>query len=288
VTRFIRLIESPAPAPPSEATFEFGACSDVGRVRQNNEDFFGAALELNLFVLSDGMGGMSSGEVASRLTVETVLAHCREAESDPRLVMAGPKIAGVTGATRHLASAIHLANRKVREAWQGRGGHAGMGATVIAARCVQERLSLAHVGDSRAYRLRDRRLERLTQDHSLTAEFARRGHVIEENSGSGMQNVLLRAVGMEPEVEVDVSEDLLLAGDTLLLCSDGLTHELPDAKIESVLQTYKDVQAAADHLVDAANQAGGADNVTAIVVRYSAKQTGMFSGLDRLRRRFEI
>jgi serine/threonine protein phosphatase PrpC len=261
---------------------EFGARSDTGCVRENNEDSYRVAPEMSLFVLSDGMGGLESGEVASRMAVDTVLAHCREAEANPSLPFAGEPIQGICGASNRLASAIRLANEVVHRAAQQGAGHRGMGATVVAVRFADERMSVAHVGDSRIYRLRGGELEQLTQDHSFVAEQVRRGQMTaEEAASSTMQNVLVRALGIDPAVKVDVSEELVIEGDTILLCSDGLTRELSDTQIAAVLGECAEAQEAASRLVDLAKQAGGGDNVTVIVLRHAAKPVGAFARIGK-------
>ena len=261
---------------------EFGARSDMGRARPNNEDSFCVAPEVNLFVLSDGMGGQSSGEVASRLTSDTVVAHCREALANPSLRLQGDAISGASQAANRLASAIRLANRAVHHSAQENAAYSGMGATVVAVLLDDERACIAHVGDSRAYRLRNRELESLTQDHSFIAEQVRQGMMsAEEANHSNLQNVLMRAVGADAEVEVEVNEELFAEDDTLLLCSDGLTKELSDAQIANVLAKNDDAQVAADQLVQLANDAGGSDNITVIVLRHAPKLVGTFGKLGR-------
>jgi protein phosphatase len=157
-----------------------------------------------------------------------------------------------------------------------------MGATAIAACFTDERMSLAHVGDSRAYMLRGGQLEQLTEDHSFVAEQVRRGMMTQEEAAtSRMQNVLLRALGIEPEVEVDVDEELMGEDDTLLLCSDGLTRELSDAQITAVLREGSDAQESANRLIELANDAGGRDNITVIVVREALKPVGAFARIGR-------
>jgi serine/threonine protein phosphatase PrpC len=246
---------------------DMGAVSDTGCVRENNEDSFGLAPEMNLAVLSDGMGGLASGEVASRLTVDTILAHCREAEVNPSLPFAGGQPEGVAAISSRLASAVRLANQAVHQAAKNAAGQS-MGATVVAVRFTPERMSVAHVGDSRVYRLRAGQIAQLTQDHSFVAEEVRRGRMTEEEaSGSKLQNVLLRALGIEPDVEVDLAEEVVLEGDSVLLCSDGLTRELSDSQIAGVLGEGGDAQRTAARLIDLAKQAGGGDNITAIVIR---------------------
>ena len=261
---------------------EFGARSDVGRMRQNNEDAFRVAPEIGLFVLSDGMGGQSSGEVASRLASETVVAHCREASQNPSLPIAGKHIEGISEAGNRLASAIRLANRAVYQAAQQNALQAGMGATLVAVMLTEERVNIAHVGDSRVYRFRNGKLESLTQDHSFIAEQVRQGLMTEqEANNSNLQNVLLRAVGVDAEVEVEVNEELLAEDDALLLCSDGLTKELSDDQIANVLDEIDDPQAAADQLIKLANDAGGSDNISVIVLRQAPKLVGAFERLGR-------
>src|SRR5579872_1814035 len=162
---------------------DFAARSDTGRARENNEDSFYTASELGLFVLSDGMGGLDSGEVASKLTVETVYAHCRDAEANPNLAYEGEQIEGASEVSNRLASAIQLANKVVHAAAESSeaapgadakaadgSGSKGMGATVVALQFFDDRVSVAHVGDSRAYRLRGGEFLQLTDDHSLVAQ----------------------------------------------------------------------------------------------------------------------
>ena len=275
----LRLPRTRTASATAEFPMDVGSRTDPGRVRENNEDSLLVAPKLNLFAISDGMGGLACGEVASRLTVDTVLDHCQEAYENPALALFGKSREGVNETSRRLASAIQLANRTVHRAAQEKGGARGMGATVVAVRYAKDCLTIAHIGDSRAYRLRDGRFEKLTRDHSFAAEQVRLGQLTEdEASGSGLRNILTRAVGVEPEVEAEIREERLMGGDVILLCSDGLTHELSDKQIASVfLRDAKNAQEAAARLVDLANRAGGADNITAIVLR----QPG---GLSRTRR----
>ena len=259
---------------------QFGARTDTGRVRENNEDSYRVAPEINLFVLSDGMGGQASGEVASRLAAETIIAHCREACENPSLALAGTPVEGVSDTSNRLASAIRLANKVVNEEANKDESRHGMGATVVAVWIADGRMSLAHVGDSRIYRLRGSEFEQLTQDHSFVAEQVRRGLITEQEAReSKMQSVLLRALGIEPEVEVALDEQLVMDGDVVLLCSDGLTRELSDEQISGVLGEIKDAKAAADRLVDLAKDAGGGDNITAIVIGQSRKRMGFLARL---------
>lgn len=262
---------------------EFGMRSDVGRARENNEDSFALAPELNLFVLSDGMGGLAAGEAASRLTTEMVVNHCRTAASNPSLALIGEHLPGLSQSSNRLASAIRTANREVYAAAQKNEQKRGMGATVVAVWIVDpQRVSVANVGDSRVYRLRGSDFVQITEDHSFVADQVRRGLMTEyEATQSNMQSVLLRALGVEPEVQVDVTEKDLTEGDTFLLCSDGLTRELSNTQISAILADTENPQEAASELIDLANQAGGGDNITSVVVRYAAKPVRAFARIGK-------
>jgi PPM family protein phosphatase len=261
---------------------QFGARSDVGCVRENNEDSFRVAPEMNLFVLSDGMGGLASGEIASRLSVDCVVRHCGDARANPSQPLVGRRIDGISETSNRLASAIRLANQAVRDAAKEKSAEGRMGATLVAVRVEGQRLSIAHVGDSRIYRLRNGGFEQLTRDHSFVAEQMLHGRMTaEEASSSALQSVLIRAIGIEPEVDVDANDELLMEGDTMLLCSDGLTRELSDEQIAGILRENEDAQEAADTLVDFAKQAGGGDNITVIVVRCSPKPVGAFARISK-------
>src|SRR5579863_3781127 len=253
-----------------------GARTNLGRVRKNNEDYYEIDSALELYVLSDGMGGQAHGEVASKLAVQTILTHCRQAENSQATPLFGKPSADVSERTNRLASAIHLANQKVFETAAGNPEQWGMGATVVAAWVDAQKLSIAHVGDSRAYLLRAGSMDQLTADHSLVAEKVRVGILTpQEADASELQSVLTRAVGTSGTVEVDTDEQVLLAGDFLLLCSDGLRRMVTDPEIASTLLTSGSAQEAADRLVDLANEYGGIDNVSAIVIRVTKKPEGV-------------
>jgi protein phosphatase len=253
----------------------------VGCVRELNEDNLRIVPELNLFILSDGIGGAAHGEVASEIAVTTIEEHCRKSSSDPSLSYEGDLRPDLTERTNRLASALRLANRAIHEAASSDASMRGMGATIVAIWLDGERLSLAHVGDSRAYRLRQQSLDQLTRDHSLVAEQVRLGILTPEQAErSEYQTMLIRALGASETVEVDVDEHVMIDGDAYLLCSDGLSRMIPDEKIAEAIVSVKKAQKAADHLVDLAKEAGGLDNVTAILVRCQPKARGLF-GLFR-------
>jgi PPM family protein phosphatase len=256
---------------------ESGARSDVGQVRKNNEDNFRVEPSLELFVLSDGMGGQASGEVASAIAVETVVEHCRDAAKNgdaPEFF--GEPTPGLSDPTNRLGSAIRLANHKIFETGVSDPARKGMGATVVACWVTDRRLSLAHVGDSRIYLLRSGSFDQLTADHSLVADLVRGGILTPQQAEvSEQQSILTRALGSQPAVEVDLDEQMLLAGDVVLLCSDGLSRTVTSPEIASTLETYPDPQKAADRLIELANENGGEDNVTAIVVRVTPEPKGV-------------
>ena len=262
-----------------------GGVSDMGRVRTNNEDCFRIVAPLNLFVLSDGMGGEAHGEVASAMAVETVVKHCMEALDNPAVTLYGEQQPGWSEKTKRLSSAAHLANKKIFTSALEHPEQHGMGATLTTAWIDGSRLSIAHVGDSRAYLLRSGILQQLTSDHSLVADQVRHGILTPaEAEESRMQSVLLRALGSEAEVVVDAEELMVVARDILLLCSDGLTRMVIEAEIAGTLQSEPDATRAAQKLLDLANERGGADNITVIVVRIGAESKGWFSWLRGSRR----
>ncbi len=259
-----------------------GGVSDVGRVRTNNEDCYKIVQPLNLFVLSDGMGGEVHGEIASAMAVETVVKHCRDADSNPAAQVIGAVQPYWSARTKHLATAVHLANRTIFKAAEKNPDHRGMGATLTAAWIDGAKLSIAHVGDSRAYLLRSGSLLQLTRDHSLVAEQVRRGILtVAEAEESNMQSVLLRALGAQAAIEVDAEEHILFPRDVLLLCSDGLTRLVTEPEIAGTLQAETDPARAAEKLVALANERGGPDNITVLTVRLEKDSKGWFSWLRR-------
>jgi protein phosphatase len=195
----------------------------------------------------------------------------------------GEYLAELSKSSNRLASAIRTANRDVYAAAQKDKKKRGMGATVVAVWIADsQRASVAHVGDSRIYRLRGEDFAQITEDHSFVADQVRRGMMTQQEAAqSNMQSVLLRALGVEPEVQVDITEKDLMEGDTFLLCSDGLTRELSDAQISATLAEAENSQEAADRLIDLANQAGGGDNITAVVIRYAAKPVRAFARIGK-------
>src|SRR5258708_19520934 len=230
-------------------------------VRTNNEDGFRIVQPLQLFVLADGMGGEAHGEIASALAVETVVKHCMEGQENPSAPLLGEAAPALTPKTRRILSAAHLANQKIFQSAAEHPEQQGMGATLTIAWIDGAQLSIAHVGDSRVYLLRNGMLQQLTNDHSLVAEQVRRGIITAtEAEQSNLQSVLLRALGTQPEVEVDVEQVEMFPRDTLVLCSDGLTRMATEPEIAGTLQADPDPQRSPENPVHHANQTSCAAN----------------------------
>jgi protein phosphatase len=226
--------------------------TDVGLVRSSNEDAYLVADPI--FAVADGMGGHLAGEVASGTTIDTLreFASAIAKDDDP-------------GAA--LVETARAANRAVYEKAAGDPSYTRMGTTLTAAIARDGRLSIAHVGDSRAYLFRKGKLEQLTQDHTLVAEYVRHGRMSEEEAKvHPSRSIITRALGVEPDIPIDTVTLGLQPGDRIVLCSDGLYSMISDEEIATILASTEDTEAVARQLVDAANQAGGEDNTTVIVI----------------------
>jgi serine/threonine protein phosphatase PrpC len=247
--------------------------TDIGCVRSNNEDNYGYDWRYGIYVVCDGMGGQAAGEVASKLGVDTVLQYFREAASNGKPPAAGPVVEGVSARAGALASAIQLSNRAIKQMAADNPSQSGMGSTITAVLVEKEaRLySIAHVGDSRIYLLRPDEdvIQQLTADHSLVMEQVRRGLItLEEAQHSEMQNIIIRALGSEDTVEPDLDDRVAECGDVLLLCSDGLTRYVPDQQILAQVKAADDLMQACANLIQLAKDAGGADNITCLLLRF--------------------
>ncbi|MBV8049554.1 MAG: Stp1/IreP family PP2C-type Ser/Thr phosphatase [Acidobacteriaceae bacterium] len=257
--------------PATTVSVQAAGKTDVGSVRTNNEDNFGIDLAHRIFVLCDGMGGEAAGEVASNLAVETILSHFlspTEAESTTVLY---PAYETLPESARELGIAIQLANRAVFSEASRNAAHAGMGTTVVAVLFNNDSFSVAHLGDSRLYRVRAGTVEQLTTDHSLVMEQVRRGLLTpEEARHSQMQNLITRALGARETAEPDLETHEAVPGDMLLLCSDGFSRFVPEEKTINLLARSEDLQQCCDSLVEAAKESGSDDNITCVLVRIGA------------------
>jgi serine/threonine protein phosphatase PrpC len=224
--------------------------TDTGRQRSANEDAYFARAPV--FAVADGMGGAQAGEVASRLAAEAFEAGNSDGESPET----------------YLRRVVEQANSRIHAIAERDSSRSGMGTTLTAALVEGEEVSLAHVGDSRAYIYREGKLRRLTSDHSLVEELRRQGRLTEQQAEEHPQrSIITRALGPEPEVEIDTMTYPARPGDVFLLCSDGLTTMIPEERIEQVLDAAPDLDAAVSRLVREANEAGGRDNITVVAFR---------------------
>ncbi|MEI7889760.1 MAG: Stp1/IreP family PP2C-type Ser/Thr phosphatase [Actinomycetes bacterium] len=236
--------------------------SDTGRVRDANEDSF--LVRSPLFVVADGMGGASAGEVASRAAVEEFTRGLPSGDNSEE----------------QLATVVAQANRRINTEAASDEGRRGMGTTVTAALVGDGTISIAHVGDSRAYLIRGDALAQLTRDHTLVDELVRQGQLTPEEAAEHPQrSIITRALGPEPHVEIDTLTQPVEEGDVLLLCSDGLTGMVDDATLASTVAQADSLDTAARELISKANAAGGRDNITVLLVRIGSATGGFASSL---------
>ncbi|HHU32221.1 MAG: Stp1/IreP family PP2C-type Ser/Thr phosphatase [Zhaonellaceae bacterium] len=230
------------------------ARSETGLVRKTNEDSFLCDKERGLFIVADGMGGHLAGEVASKLAIEAVANHLQLDGSDPLL---------------KLKDAVEYANQVIYNNSQGDRNHKGMGTTLTLALFADGKLYIAHVGDSRVYLIRNQEITLLTQDHSYVGELVRSGGITEEQALTHPQrNVLLRAVGTSPTIDIDLLEVNLLPNDLILLCTDGLTNHISEDKILELILATQDLNQALDKMMELAYNKGANDNVTILLTQY--------------------
>jgi protein phosphatase len=245
-------------------TFEFFEALDTGRARTNNEDSVALDASVGLAVLADGMGGYNAGEVASSMATSFV---CTELG---RWLREATDSATDTEVRRAMDICVDNANRAIFNAANSNPQYAGMGTTLVVAVFRDARVLVGHVGDSRAYRLRGGRLQQITRDHSLLQEQIDAGLITQEQAAfSANKNLVTRAIGVEDTVLLESHLHEVQPDDVLLMCSDGLCDMLDDISISQVLQMHESLGAAATALIDAANDAGGRDNISVILVRAS-------------------
>jgi len=256
--------------------YSAAAKSDVGRKRHGNEDSFCLAPELGLFVVADGMGGHAAGEVASRLAVDTIREWVVKYLGGSDAALVGKPEPTCSREANFLLSSIRWANRIIYDAAQGRREYAGMGTTVASILAVNDHVALAHVGDSRIYRLRDGQIVQLSRDHSLVQQQVDHGIISpEEAQESQYKHLITRALGVKESVEVELAEQPVLPGDLLLLCSDGLSDLLEDEEMLRIVREHADdLEKACQALVDRANYKGGDDNITALLIQAQAGNRG--------------
>jgi len=247
---------------------EFAALTDVGKAREHNEDCIGTDAALGLAVLADGMGGYKAGEIASAIAVNMLFEEVRAGLEglEPGDV---DEESGFARETLLVKQAIEKANAAIYQTAERQPQCQGMGTTLVATMFYDDRVSVAHVGDSRLYRLRGGDFQQLTVDHSLLQELVDKGfYTTEEAKHSLNKNLVTRAIGIDTAVTPDLQEDLVLAGDVYLLCSDGLSDLVDNEDMRLTLAEYSgNLQAAAETLVQMANDRGGNDNISVILAR---------------------
>jgi protein phosphatase len=249
--------------------FEFASGTDTGRMRSGNEDAIALSPVHGIAILADGMGGYSAGEVASGIAT-TVFKDSFE-EGMARLRTQGPDLLNKRSRQfqQLMIDSVQRANIAILEAAEAQPEYQGMGTTIVAAHLHRGKLTVAHVGDSRAYRWRQGELTQITRDHSLLQEQIDAGVISEEFARSAdYKNLVTRAVGVSNAMEVEVHEHHVETGDIYLLCSDGLSDMLADEQIREVLEQHgAELQAACDVLIQRANEQGGHDNISVILLR---------------------
>jgi serine/threonine protein phosphatase PrpC len=245
----------------------YAAKTDQGLKRNHNEDYFCLIEEEQLFLVADGMGGHACGEVASKMAADVIREFfARTRDEDVTWPYKMDHTLSVL--ENRLNVGIRLANKKIHESAAKDVRLNGMGTTVVIGQIADDRLYVAHVGDSRCYRIRGGEIKQITRDHSLLEDYkeARPGMSDEEQRKFPHKNVITRALGMRDTVQVDISAEDIQDGDIFVLCSDGLSGMVPDTALLEHLKLGADLDAAVGKLVEAANAAGGADNITVLVL----------------------
>ena len=242
--------------------------TDKGIVRRKNEDSIGFDSALGLLVLADGMGGHRGGEIASSMTVDTVIAELQKRL--PEIAVGEiDEASGFSMESISIQDAVVAANNLVYKTAEANPEHKGMGTTVVVLQFYNNSFSLAHIGDSRCYRLRSDKFEQITRDHSLLQELIDRGFYTPEEARNSMnKNLVTKALGIDPIVMPDIQEDIVLKNDIYLLCSDGLTDLVEDEDIHlTITQFSANLEEAAKQLITKANQKGGKDNISVMFCR---------------------
>lgn len=248
---------------------EVAGQTDVGRKRAHNEDNFAILGDFGLYIVADGMGGHASGEVASQLAVDTMREFFAATKDDPDRTWPYKMDRNRGYEENRLITGIMLSNLRIFEAAKKNPGQRGMGTTIVALFVTQEGMYVAHVGDSRVYRIRDGQLEQLTEDHSLLNDYRKMKQLSDEEIANfPHKNVIVRALGMKETVKVDTRFESPRAGDVIVLCSDGLAGPVSDEDIRRIVLESHDLQVASQRLIDRANENGGPDNVTCVLARW--------------------
>jgi protein phosphatase len=246
--------------------------TNVGMKRTHNEDSFDLIDDERLYIVADGMGGHASGEVASKMAIETLREFFAATSQDPEATWPYKMDKARGYEENRLITGIKLANLRIHEAAQREPRLRGMGTTIVTILVIDDGVLIAHVGDSRVYRVRQGKLEQLTDDHSLLNDYIKMKRLTEEEIANfPHKNVIVRALGMKDTVKVDTRLDPPQPGDLYLLCSDGLCGPVTDAEISELENSTNDLKAAASKLIERANANGGPDNVTVVLAKWIGK-----------------
>ncbi len=246
---------------------ECAVATDVGKRREKNEDNHLVNERIGLFVVADGMGGHVGGELASRLAVDTIGQVLQQLYDDPEMTLQSSEEIKPGDCKAWLRYAIQVANLKIFEEAVKNPGLRGMGTTTVAILFQDDKIFYANVGDSRIYRIRNKKIEQLSQDHSLVGEQMRAGMIApEEVRGHRLKNIITRSVGFQAEVEVDIDSRSTKKGDLFILCSDGLSNPLSDKELLTIAENNL-LQQVCQRYIDIANERGGEDNITVIVLK---------------------
>jgi protein phosphatase len=246
----------------------FAGDTNVGMKREHNEDSFYLPKAEKLAIVADGMGGHASGEVASRLAVDTIVSFFEETGHDRPLTWPFKIDHGQKREVDRLVTSIKLANLKIHEEAQRNPACRGMGTTLVSTMFTEDALIVGHVGDSRVYRLREGLFDQLTEDHSLLNDYIKMKNLSpEEIAAFPHKNVIVRALGMKATVQVDVIVEQPRLGDVFVLCSDGLSGMITDTEIAEVVANERDLNRVCERLITMANANGGLDNVTVVAIR---------------------
>ncbi len=246
----------------------FSGETNVGMKRDHNEDAYYLPETERLAIVADGMGGHASGEVASRMAVETIAGFFKETQDEQEITWPFKIDRGHQHNLNRMVTAIKLANLKIHEEAEKNPACRGMGTTVVSTLFADDAIIIGHVGDSRLYRLREGTFDQLTEDHSLLNDYIKMKHLSpEEIAAFPHKNVIVRALGMKSTIQVDVIAEQGRLGDVYLLCSDGLSGMLADTDIATLVANQPDLDALCEQLVSTANQNGGLDNITVVAVR---------------------
>jgi len=248
---------------------ELAGKTDVGKKRNHNEDNFSIIEESGLYIVADGMGGHASGEVASQMAVDAMREFFLNTANDPERTWPYKMDRSKGYEENRLITGIKLANLRIYETAQRDAGKRGMGTTIVTMFAVEDGVYIAHVGDSRGYRVRDGKIEQLTEDHSLLNDYIKMKRLTpEEIANFPHKNVIVRALGMKDTVKVDTRFETPRANDTYLLCSDGLSGPVSDPDMLDIIVGSPDLETAASRLIGRANDNGGPDNITVILARW--------------------